>query len=102
VSDALKVNSVFADTINQLRRGRKDFIIQMRKLDERDRSTVTDMKHFSQGASVCLDEKEKLEAKHKRHLFEYSNEVRVRVRVRTRRGAACAYPNPNPNPDPYP
>ena len=63
VSDALKVNSVFADTINQLRRCRKDFIIQMRKLDERDRSTVTDMKHFSQGASVCLDEKEKLEAK---------------------------------------
>ena len=75
VSDALKVNNVFADTINQLRRGRKDFIIQMRKLDERDRSTVTDMKHFSQGASVSLDEKEKLEAKHKRHLFEYSNEV---------------------------
>merc|ERR1740133_537682 len=75
VSDALKVNNVFADTINQLRRGRKDFINQMRKLNERDRSTVTDMKHFSQGASVSLDEKEKLEAKHKRHLFEYSNEV---------------------------
>jgi len=75
VADALKVNTIFADTINQLRRGRKDFILEMRRLDERDRSTVSDMKHFSQAANLSLDEKEKLEAKHKRHLFEYANEV---------------------------
>jgi len=75
VADALKVNTLRADNINQLRRGRKDFMIQMRKLDERDRSTVADMKHFAQGSNVSLDEKEKFEAKLKRHLFEYSNEV---------------------------
>ena len=74
-ADAEKVNNVRIGNINQLRKGRKDFMAQMRRLDEREASMVADMKHFAQGSNQSLDEKEKLEARLKRHLFEYKNEV---------------------------
>lgn len=75
VTDAQKVNRMHAGTINQLRRGRKDFMAQMRKMDEREHSMTADMKHFAAGSNAALDEKEKVEAKLKRQVFEYKLEV---------------------------
>ena len=75
VTDAHTVNRVHVGTINQLRRGRKDFIAQMRKMDEREASMTADMKHFATGSNAALDEKEKVEAKLKRQVFEYRHEV---------------------------
>jgi len=60
--------------INKLRHGRKDFLHQMSRLNERESAMATDMKHFAQAAHASLDDKEKLEARLKRQQFEYKQE----------------------------
>ena len=42
------------ERMRELRKGRKDFLLHMRKSDDRERSMVTDMKHFAQVAHSSM------------------------------------------------
>ena len=75
VADAERLNRATAQTINKLRRGRADFLHQIKKLDDRVAMMAADMKHFATSAHASLDEKEKVEARLKRQQFDYRNEL---------------------------
>jgi len=68
------VNSNMMDLINNMRRGRSEFLLQLSKLTEREAAMAADMKHFAQVAHASLDEKEKTEARLKRQQFDYKVE----------------------------